>query len=543
MPDYRRLVSYIYNYEDGRKRNNVGYARIEARNGLCKCTLHITAPSLNDKQLKVYFFRRDNGGLDGIQIGTMLIKNSAGDLKVQTNSEHIMNSPYSLEHMGGMVLYLSDSKFFATEWDDQPINMEVVSTLEKKKVVKPVEEEKELTRSEKEPHLVAANIEKEEDFKGKKEVGTEAKVYYIRKGTERETNDIKKDTETETNDIKKDPEAETNDIEKGPEAETYDIKEDSKAESKDIKDALETEANDLNKDPGTETYDVKREVEAKVSEVKKEAESPEEKAEEPTVSEIKTESQPVSPEVEGTKAVEKGELNVENFLKLANAITGQMKLKPDTPEQQVSQEPKPVVSNQPTAEDKGEDKNTTTPGPTPVALTEANCIPGRNPERDKWEDEMTRKYYEEERSRGNIPDNRSRERQDRSEKLTKPFFEDHPTAQYMYNNFQRMYPFEDNEVAWCVKIEPQDIGLLPMEAWVLGNNSFLLHGYYSYRHLIFARVNDDKEARYILGVPGIFHNREKFMARMFGFENFKSIKRRDRRSGEFGYWYVPVVLN
>lgn len=488
MPDYRRLVSYIYNYEDGKKRNNVGYARIETRNGLCKCTLHITAPSLNDKQLKVYFFRRDNGGLDGIQIGTMSIKNGAGDLKVQTNSQHIMNSPYSIEHMGGMVLYLSDYKFFATEWDDQAINLEVVSTLEKKETVKSEKEETESDKNEKEANLVAANIKEEEDFKEIKEV------------------------ETETQGIEKDADAQTYDIKKGTETEAFDIK----------------------KDPGTETYDAKKDVETKVSEVSEEIEALEEKKEDPAASEIKKESQSVIP---------KGELNAENLLKLASAITGQMNLKPDTPEQQTSEESNSSVSNQQAAEDKGEDKNDTNRDASPVALAEANCGSGRDLERDKWEDEMTRKYYEGERTEDNIPNNRGRERQDRSEKLMKPFFEDHPIAQYMYNNFERMYPFEDNEVTWCVKIEPQDIGLLPTDTWVLGNNSFLLHGYYSYRHLIFARVNDDKEARYILGVPGIFHNRERFMARMFGFENFKSIKRRDRRSGEFGYWFVPIILN
>ena len=121
--------------------------------------------------------------------------------------------------------------------------------------------------------------------------------------------------------------------------------------------------------------------------------------------------------------------------------------------------------------------------------------------------------------------------------------EDHPLAKRIYNSFPRMYPFEDNDIAWCVKIEPQDIGLFPMDVWVLGNNSFLLHGYYSYRHLIFARINDRDGMHYILGVPGIYHNREKFMAKMFGFERFKCIKKKELRTGEFGYWYIPIILN
>ena len=57
----------------------------------------------------------------------------------------------------------------------------------------------------------------------------------------------------------------------------------------------------------------------------------------------------------------------------------------------------------------------------------------------------------------------------------------------IFSKMPGMYPFEDDEVIDCVKFEPQDIGVFPMEKWPLANNSFLLHGYYTYRHLIFAR--------------------------------------------------------
>lgn len=486
MPDYRRLVSYIYNYEDGKKRNNVGYARIETRNGLCKCTLHITAPSLNDKQLKVYFFRRDNGGLDGIQIGTMAIRNGTGDLKVQTDSEHIMNSLYGIEHMGGMVLYLSNSKFFATEWDDHPINMEVVSTLEKKKEsVKDIKEETESAKVEKDSELVAANIEE--------------KIEVI---------EAKKDAEIKFSEVKKEVEVETSE----------EIKE-IEAESLEEKKETETEFSEVKKKIGVDFLEEKN-TEAEILEINKESESK-------------------TLEIKDTKGSEKADINMNNILKLATAFAEHINLKADNFSQQEEKalnEHQTMDSNQSVVEVKPADNDTAIRKETPITLAETDLIPGRDLERDKWEDEMTRSYYERERNHNNIPNDIERERQER-------FFEDHPTAKYMFNNFERIYPFEDNEIAWCVKIEPQDIGLLPMEAWALGNNSYLLHGYYSYRHLIFARVNDDKEARYILGIPGIYHNREKFMARMFGFENFKTAKKKDRRTGEFGYWYVPVRLN
>ena len=91
---------------------------------------------------------------------------------------------------------------------------------------------------------------------------------------------------------------------------------------------------------------------------------------------------------------------------------------------------------------------------------------------------------------------------------------------------------------------PQDIGLLPRENWGYGNNSFLLHGYYNYRYLIFARVGDEKHtrARYILGVPGHYYSNEKYMASMFGFPHFVLAKTQPAQDGRFGYWYADVRM-
>ena len=145
MPDYKRIISYIYNYEDGKKKNNVGYARVEARNGQCKCTLHITAPSLNDRQLQVYIFKR-KGGIEGILLGAMLIKAGNGEFKTITDSKHLMNSAYGLEDMSGILLYYTDRKFFATSWDDAPITLDMACLI---------------SRGQLEPKLRAAGIEKE----------------------------------------------------------------------------------------------------------------------------------------------------------------------------------------------------------------------------------------------------------------------------------------------------------------------------------------------------------------------------------------------
>ena len=108
----------------------------------------------------------------------------------------------------------------------------------------------------------------------------------------------------------------------------------------------------------------------------------------------------------------------------------------------------------------------------------------------------------------------------------------------MLDQGMRMYPFEDDEMRACVRLEPQDIGRLPMQYWRLAGNSFLLHGYYSYRHLIMAQKND---GTYILGIPGINYERENFMAQMFGFHKFKPVRAHIQPGGAFGYWYTELA--
>lgn len=113
-----------------------------------------------------------------------------------------------------------------------------------------------------------------------------------------------------------------------------------------------------------------------------------------------------------------------------------------------------------------------------------------------------------------------------------------PYIKRILDGYPGMYPFEDDEVIDCIKLEPHDIGVFPMDKWPLANNSFLLHGYYTYRHLIFARLKRNNNIHYILGVPGIFRDRERFMAKMFGFNNFKGVRNKPLNTGEFGYWYM-----
>lgn len=92
------------------------------------------------------------------------------------------------------------------------------------------------------------------------------------------------------------------------------------------------------------------------------------------------------------------------------------------------------------------------------------------------------------------------------------------------------------------KIGLIDIRRLPKKCWYLSNNSFLIHGYFNYQHLILKTVVESGEKKQYIGVPGIYEVPEKMMAMLFGFPEFESEETREPESEEqvFGYWLCPL---
>ena len=102
------------------------------------------------------------------------------------------------------------------------------------------------------------------------------------------------------------------------------------------------------------------------------------------------------------------------------------------------------------------------------------------------------------------------------------------------DTYEQIHPYGDERV--YVKLEPKDFVILQSKYQHLVNNSFLLHGFYNYRYVILG-----KEQNFYLGVPGVFYEREKMVAQMFGFEAFEC-PGGHVRAGEFGYYLRKVEL-
>lgn len=99
--------------------------------------------------------------------------------------------------------------------------------------------------------------------------------------------------------------------------------------------------------------------------------------------------------------------------------------------------------------------------------------------------------------------------------------------------------------SWKVtKIQRGEISRLPRCEWRLANNNFLMHGYYNYKYIVLL----DNGKTLMLGVPGIYHEKEARAASGFGFPRFINIDETNlskdpddcEENQQFGFWCRQV---
>lgn len=120
-----------------------------------------------------------------------------------------------------------------------------------------------------------------------------------------------------------------------------------------------------------------------------------------------------------------------------------------------------------------------------------------------------------------------------NQKSEDPFSADHCTA-------DQSSPESHTAGSVARKIQRSDLSLLPRKFWPLANNSFLLHGYHNYAHLLLV----EEDGRMWLGVPGIYDSREARAAELFGFPQFTrayirelDLSEEERNdNADFGHW-------
>ncbi len=420
MTNYNRFISYLNYYELGNKKGNVGFARVETSDEICKVTVHCALKVIPKKECKVYLLRRQTSFMLSKEVGVAEVKDGLLDVKLSYPNGLIDNEGFVFKDCIGILLMYSKDNYIGAKWDGSNITYHEAGLIEQSNQpfkIKPMEDNRNTQTSQEstkmqEPVKIGSNIQ----------VVPISEVVVIEETT-----------------------------------------------SSSKKAAMIPEVDTLPKEVKEEFSEINKKSDSNRSEVEVEHSSTD--TQEKKIAEVKPS------DVSDQNGVKEQELIGRSF------TVDLSKLK-----EQESMEEEFLPPNE---EEQEEDD---------MVSVASGCASGMNP----WVD--------------------------------------HPAARSILNRFVRMYPFDDGEMAECVRLEPKDIGLLPMSAWVLGNNSFVLHSYSSFRHLLFAKKLTREGCEYYLMVPGFFTYREKQLAQMFGFEMFKGSRRRGPKGGEFGYWYVKILF-
>lgn len=126
-----------------------------------------------------------------------------------------------------------------------------------------------------------------------------------------------------------------------------------------------------------------------------------------------------------------------------------------------------------------------------------------------------------------------------NEKTSKVLWVQDDKWNQLWEIYPHISPFQDERE--YLSIGPNDFVILPGKYFRMANNSFLLHGYHNYRHLVLKKLNHHGEEKFYIGVPGNFYDREKQIAVMFGFEGFESLKE-PASPGDYGYYMMRIEL-
>ncbi len=124
MPEYRRFVSYFYEYIDGKRQKSAGFAKTELRNGMWRILLKLTAKVRQETSIQVYGFVREAGYLLGIPLGTIRPVQEVAEEWAFRADTPIGEGTYRLEDLAGIRIESSDGRCFMTAWGDEEIGQE-----------------------------------------------------------------------------------------------------------------------------------------------------------------------------------------------------------------------------------------------------------------------------------------------------------------------------------------------------------------------------------------------------------------------------------
>ena len=118
MAEYRRFLSYVYSYPNGKKEQNTGFVKIEARGRDCRMQFGLQKLPQEETALDVYGFVRQGGILQGIFLGRIPVEQGSAEGVIAAERQQMGGSSIRLEELSGLWLKGEGPADYITVWDD-----------------------------------------------------------------------------------------------------------------------------------------------------------------------------------------------------------------------------------------------------------------------------------------------------------------------------------------------------------------------------------------------------------------------------------------
>ena len=117
MSDYRRLISYIYEYEGKEKGKNVGFVKLEARNGQCRLNLSVKKVYVGGNAIGVYLLGKNR---QETFLGNIFIRGGNGEFRTTVDAQNVEESGNPLDTYYGLTIHdvKNSWRSYTTIWED-----------------------------------------------------------------------------------------------------------------------------------------------------------------------------------------------------------------------------------------------------------------------------------------------------------------------------------------------------------------------------------------------------------------------------------------
>ena len=484
MSEYQRFISYMYEYRNGKKSTNCGYARVENRNRLCRLEIHMkTSPQALEEPLRIYGCFHQDGRLFGVLLGQHAPVLDMVNWRYQGDPDSLNASRVPLSQLEGLILSDGSQIAYCSMWNDTVID----------------------------PNQMTPYIQEEP-------VSTDIPVARAEDAASPEEDAFRNGVPVDNTDTPNAPQISTADVSAALPTDTADISDASPTDTTDISDVPPTDTADISDVPPTDTADISAASPSQNEDLPDTAaaEFSGEAVPDTRPSITTPDSNPARESSPGNRSqadISKCDAS-ENFFPGESAPADVSDTPPANEAFPADSSDNASACGQPAADGPAHTLPADT-APSDTIHAAPRSARSREPERSPADAALAFQQNQAEPAPNLSPSSSPWEQ--------------------IQATYPQINPFTDDEIQNCVRVELSDLPTLRQNGWRIAGNRFILHSFQKNRHLVLGRLKSN--GRYIFAVPGYYDNQERFMANMFGFPYFKSSDGGPLRYGQKGYWY------